>query len=524
VHDGDDKSFITEGATFRLGDVRFDPTADLVTRLWDRDSSLWAAGEDDPATRLGWLDLPETMVDELTGLEAFAEAVRREGISEIVLLGMGGSSLAPEMFAHTFGSAQGYPTLRVVDTTHPLEIEAVTRAIDLERALFLVSSKSGGTLETVSLYHYFRDLVSRGSSFVAITDSGTSLDELARAEDFRAVFRATPDVGGRYSAFTHFGVVPAVLLGVDVAALLKSARAMREACGPDTAPEQNPGLALGQAIGTLALRERHALTFLASDSIASLASWIEQLIAESTGKGGRGVVPVVDEPRVDPSEYGNDRAFVHLRLSGDDSLDELVEELVARGHPAITVALEERAQIGAEIFRWEFATAVAGAVLGVNPFDQPDVEEAKRASREALESHDPLSWPDDDPEAPFEGSRPGEIAALLAFAARSPESHATIAAGRRRLVVEHGVATSAGFGPRYLHSTGQLHKGGPPGLRALVVLQEAPEGRSGGPAPDLDFARIVAAQAAGDVVALRNAGRVVAQTTWERFERWARGG
>jgi glucose-6-phosphate isomerase len=510
-------------AELRLADVEFELRAEICERIWNRDAGVWAAGEDDPADRLGWLDLPQSMEDRVPEFHALAEGVRADGITEIALLGMGGSSLAPEMYARTLGRDRGYPSLRVIDTTHPREIETTTRALDLDHTLFLVSSKSGGTLETLSLYRYFRALVPEGNRFLAITDAGTSLDQLGRDEAFRSIFHSPSDVGGRYSALSPFGLVPAALTGVDIATLLARGKAMRAACGPWTEVAENPGLVLGQALGALALRERHALTFLASERIESVALWIEQLIAESTGKGGRGVVPIVGEPEVTPEQYGNDRSFVHLRLEGDDSGDEFVEELVALGHPVITVPLGDAYELGAEIFRWEFATAVAGAVLGVNPFDQPDVEAAKRAGREALESKDPVDWPDEDPEVLFGPSRPGELAALLVFAPRSREAEETIAAGRRRLVLEHGLATSAGFGPRYLHSTGQLHKGGPPGLRALIVLDadiESPEV----PGTDYDFAALIGAQASGDARALEKAGRAVARTGWTRFERWARGG
>ena len=509
-------------AELRLADVEFELRAETGERIWNRDAGLWAVGEDDPADRLGWLDLPSTMEDRVPEFQAAAEQVRGDGFADIALLGMGGSSLAPEMYARTLGGARGYPSLRVLDTTHPDEIEEAARALDLDRTLFLVSSKSGGTLETMSLYRYFRGLVPEGDKFVAITDAGTSLDQLAREEGFRAVFHSPSDVGGRYSALAPFGLLPAALTGIDVASLLSRAKSMSASCGPHTEAADNPGLVLGQAMGALALRERHALTFLASDPIASLAVWIEQLLAESTGKGGRGVVPVVGEPEVEPGFYGNDRSFVYLRLEGDDTRDEFADELVAWGHPVITVPVAGEYELGAEIFRWEFATAVAGAVLGVNPFDQPDVEAAKHAGREALESNDSVEWPDEDPAELFGASRPGELAALLVFAARSPRAEEIMAAGRRRLVVEQGLATTAGFGPRYLHSTGQLHKGGPPGLRALVVL-EAPAESLEVPGAEYDFADLVSAQAAGDARALENAGREVSRTSWERFEVWAQG-
>jgi transaldolase/glucose-6-phosphate isomerase len=509
-------------AELRLGDVEFELRGDTGERIWNRDAGLWAVGEDDPADRLGWLDLASTMEDRVPEFQEAAEKVRGDAVSEIALLGMGGSSLAPEMFAHTLGRAPGYPSLRVIDTTHPGEIEATTRALNLDRTLFVVSSKSGGTLETMSLYRYFRDLVPEGDRFVAITDEGTSLDHLARDEDFRAIFHSPSDVGGRYSALSPFGLVPAALTGVDIESLLSRAKSMSARCGPRAAAADNPGLVLGQALGALALRERHALTFLTSDPIASLAVWIEQLLAESTGKGGRGIVPIVGEPEVDPGHYGNDRSFVHLRLDGDDSRDGLVAELVARGHPVITLPLANENELGAEIFRWEFATAVAGAVLGVNPFDQPDVEAAKRAGREALGSNDLGAWPDEDPAELFEASRPGELAALLVFAARSPRAEETLTAGRRRVLLEHGLATTAGFGPRYLHSTGQLHKGGPPSLRALVVLETDVQ-PLGVPGAEYDFADLVGAQASGDAAALEEAGRKVSRTGWKRFEGWARG-
>ena len=326
-------------AEFWLGDVELDPSPELGARIWSKDSTVWVPGEDDSAQRLGWLELPQSMESSVPELQAFAEGVQRDQTSEIVLLGMGGSSLAPEMFARIFGSAPGYPGLRVIDTTHPREIESVSSSLDLDRTMFVVSSKSGGTLETMSLYRYFRGLVPEGDRFVAITDANTSLDGLARDEGFRAIWRSAPDVGGRYSALSHFGLVPAALIGVDVASLLASARDMSAACGREVEATENPGIVLGQAMGMLALRERHALTFIASDAIGSFAVWIEQLIAESTGKGGRGVAPIVGEPEVEASRYGNERSFVNLCLGADDSRDELVDELVGKGHPVVTLRL-----------------------------------------------------------------------------------------------------------------------------------------------------------------------------------------
>jgi hypothetical protein len=289
-----------------------------------------------------------------------------------------------------------------------------------------------------------------------------------------------------------------------------------ERCVP---PGDNPGLMVGTSIAKLAAAGRDKLTFVISDAVASFGDWVEQLIAESTGKQQQGIVPIVGEPVADPQSYGHDRVFVHLRLDGDGSHDELVAALSGLGHPVITTRVPDASALGGEIFRWEFAVAVAGANLDINAFDQPDVEAAKRASREVLESGKQISWPDAAPGEFFEGIGPGEFAALLAFVPRTPEAQRVLAAARRRLLGEHGVATTAGFGPRYLHSTGQLHKGGPPHVRALVIL-DPPEGDVQIPGSQSGFAALVTAQAAGDSQALTDAGRRVARTTWASFKQW----
>ncbi|HEX2058665.1 MAG TPA: glucose-6-phosphate isomerase [Actinomycetota bacterium] len=494
------------------------PIDSLPARIWDRDSSVWGPGDDDPAERLGWLDLPETIRGELASVEAF---VRDTGAykDRVVLLGMGGSSLAPEIFASTFGTRPGYPQLTILDSTHPEQIEAVADALVGAETLYVVSSKSGTTIETLALYSFFRARSPDARNFVAITDAGTALQELAEAEGFGGVFLAAPDVGGRYSALSLFGLVPAALCGVDLDALLRHAAAIAAACRPSSRPAQNPGLVVGQAIGRLAAFGRDKLTFLTSPGLALFGDWVEQLIAESTGKRGAGIVPVVGEPLID--RYGSDRMFVHLRLKGDDSLDARVDELQAAGEPVVRLDVAGPEELGALMYLWEFATAVAGSVLGVNAFDQPDVEAAKKAARAALEAAGDPEWAEDDVDDLFADPREGDYAAFLAFAPRTAERREVLDAARAKIARSSGMATTAGFGPRYLHSTGQLHKGGPDTVRALVIL-DPPDDDIGIPGQPYGFARLLRAQAAGDYEALKAAGKRVARTTWVRFEEWAR--
>ncbi|HEX3327807.1 MAG TPA: glucose-6-phosphate isomerase [Actinomycetota bacterium] len=486
--------------------------ASLVTRIWDKDPSAWAPGEDDPRDRLGWLELPEVMQPEVDGLESFAADIEAASVSTVVLLGMGGSSLAPEVFAHTFGPSDSHPSLIVLDSTHPDQIRAVTERLDLDTTLFIVSSKSGGTIETMSLYRYFRARIDDGNRFIAITDPGTSLEKLAGAEGFRAVFQNRPDIGGRYSALSHFGLVPAALVGAPIRDLLESAATMARQCREPG--DSNPGLALGNAIGGPAARGQDKLTFSISDGIVSFGTWVEQLIAESTGKQGRGIVPVVDEPLAPTAGYGADRLFVSIRLQDDPGRKR------AEPTPGIEIESASPLQLGAEMFRWEFATAVAGSILGINAFDQPNVEAAKRAGREVLDSGDDIEWAEDDPGEVFEGAAPPDLACLLAFAPSSAGNREILEAGRRKVLLDHGVATMSGFGPRYLHSTGQLHKGGKKDVRAVVIL-DSPEHDQPIPGSPHTFGRLVTAQAAGDARALREAGQRVTRTSWQKFAEWA---
>ncbi|HEX2196374.1 MAG TPA: glucose-6-phosphate isomerase, partial [Actinomycetota bacterium] len=427
-----------EGDGWRIEGFDEAPPEDLAARIWKRDATVWGPGDDDPADRLGWLDLPDTIRGELAPVEAF---VRDTGayMDEVVLLGMGGSSLAPEVFATCFGARDGYPQLVVLDSTHPAQIEPVAEALVGTDNLFLVSSKSGGTIETASLYAYFRARAADARSFAAITDPGTSLQELGEREGFGGVFLNPPDVGGRYSALSLFGLVPAALCGVDLDAVLGRAAAMAAACGASVAPAENPGLVLGFALGRLAQEGRDKVTFVTSPGLAPFGDWVEQLIAESTGKRGSGIVPVVGEPV--PEIYGDDRVLVHLRLQGDD-LPEPPD-----GHPVVRLEVAGPEELGAQMFLWEFATAVAGAVLGINAFDQPDVEAAKEAARAALESDDEPEWEEDDVDELFTGAAPGDYAAFLAFAPRTAEGRQVLDAAREKVARARGIATTAGFGP-----------------------------------------------------------------------------
>lgn len=494
----------------------------LGRRLWGKDHTVWSAQPVPELTdRLGWLKLPESMRTQAEDLARFGQEVRADGFRDAVVLGMGGSSLAPEVFSRSYGSSNGYPALTVLDSTHPEAVRSLAGRLDPARTLFVVSSKSGTTTETLSLFRAFWQWAGgAGSQFVAVTDPGTSLERLARERGFRAVFNAPEDVGGRYSALTNFGLVPAALLGVDVRDLLLRARSMAEAC---TAPAMsNPGLILGAALGELALAGRDKVTFLASRGIDSFPDWIEQLVAESTGKLGRGIVPVVGERTGEPGVYGQDRFFAGLILGEDRALETRLASLETVGHPVARFRLADPADLGREMFRWEMATAAAGAVLGVNPFDQPDVQLAKELATRAMKerSSGAPAAPADEIRASDEGPLGSALEHWLAGA--GPGSylgvHAYLPADRETTEILHDVqarlrdrtrlATTFGYGPRFLHSTGQLHKGGPDTGRFLQIVDE-PEHDLPVPETDYTFGTLIRAQADGDRSALEQRGRRV---------------
>jgi glucose-6-phosphate isomerase/transaldolase/glucose-6-phosphate isomerase len=497
---------------------------DAIRRLWQHDHTLWRQEPTEIVDRLGWLSVAQGMRKELAGLRRFAQEIRREGLRHAVLLGMGGSSLGPEVLRQAFGSTQGSPALTVLDSTVPAAVRAVTQAIDSARTLFLVSSKSGTTVEPLSFYNHFRRLTEdavgpgeAGGHFVAITDAGTPLERLAQEQGFRRVFLNPSDIGGRYSVLSLFGLLPAALIGVDMEVLLARAEAMRGACGPQTQAQDNPGAWLGAAMAALALQGRNKLTLVASPAIASFGLWAEQLIAESTGKEGKGIVPVAGEPLASPTAYGDDRLFVRLRLGGDDNaaVDLVMDSLAAAGQPVVTIGLRDRYDLGAEFFRWEFATALAGHLLGVHPFDQPDVQEAKDAAGQLLARRRNFgSLPGvkiaNDLKGLLGEARPGDYLAIMAYLHQTPELDEVLSELRLRVMTKYRIATTLGYGPRFLHSTGQLHKGGPnQGLFLQITQSHAQDVPI--PGEEYTFGVLADAQAMGDLHALQAGGRRVAR-------------
>jgi hypothetical protein len=422
----------------------------------------------------------------------------------------------------TLGVAPGMLDLIVLDTTNPGQVVAVEASLDLATTLFIVASKSGGTIETRSHLAYFWEKVRDGRQFVAITDEGTSLDRLATERGFRRVFRSQPDIGGRYSALSHFGLVPAALIGADLDALLAGARDMARACSAMIEPAANPGAWLGALMGEAALAGRDKLTLVLPEALSTFGYWVEQLIAESTGKEGRGILPVEGEPPGAPEVYGNDRLFVVIdetRETKDESGEGLAALDAAR-HPVVRLASNSEpgtrnsdlaSALGAEFFRWEFATAVAGQVLGINPFDQPNVQEAKDATARILDGREveAATPPLDRVLGVVE---PGDYIALCAYLPRNAETSAALAAARLALRNRYRVATTVGFGPRFLHSTGQLHKGGPP-TGVFIQVVDRPDVDLAIPGEAYTFGELHAAQALGDLASLRAHGRRVARVT-----------
>ncbi len=486
--------------------------AQIGRRIWEKDHTVWRPDPTEISNRLGWLTEAADMRAHAGELRAFAEECAGDGLTTAVLAGMGGSSLAPEVFRETFGVAPGALDLIVMDTTNPDQILAVQESLDLPKTLFVIASKSGKTTETLSHLAYFWEQIPDGAHFVAVTDPGTSLGETGRERGFRRVFEADPNLGGRYSALSHFGVVNAALVGVDLEGLLEGAVAMASACGPTVPAEDNPGVALGATMGEAALAGMDKLTLVLPPAIASFGYWVEQLIAESTGKEGRGILPLEGEDLGPPAVYGDDRLFVVTGEAGDD-----IEAMAAAGHAIVRVPFDEPIGLGAEMFRWEFATAVTGAVLGIQPFDQPDVESAKVATRRILASGEIPPLDPGQLDDLLAQAEPGNYLAIQAYVPRNAETMARLHAVRMRLRDRLRLATTVGFGPRFLHSTGQLHKGGPnTGLFVQVV--EEPSHDVPIPGQPYTFGHLLAAQAAGDLMALRDRGRRVVRVSFEQLE------
>jgi glucose-6-phosphate isomerase len=498
--------------------------AAVVRRIAEKDAGLWksnGSAESEIRERLGWLQVADRMEERVPELEALRKELVGEGFTDVLLMGMGGSSLAPEVFRQTFGAPKGALDVHVLDTTDPAAIIAQEKAIDVRKTVFIVASKSGTTLETLSHYHHFwQQTGQKGSQFIAITDPGTSLAEEASRRGFRRSFLNPPDIGGRYSALSYFGLVPAALGGVDLSGLLDRAATMMQACSPSVPVSENPGAWLGAVFAEAAKVGRDKITIVAPSAVKSFGVWAEQLIAESTGKEGKGLVPVADEALGPPQVYGSDRLFVRLALPGDVEPDALTA-LGKAGHPVVTLKLSDPLAIGAEFFRWEYAIAVAGAILGINVFDQPNVQEAKDLTKKVLSEGNPptvgegIRWAG-QAGATLEAAiqallgqvRVGDYVALLAFITPNAEHDRALDAIRLAIRDKYQVATTVGYGPRYLHSTGQLHKGGPNTGVFLELVGDDPDDLPI-PGEKFTFGVLKQAQALGDFQALRNHGRRV---------------
>jgi transaldolase / glucose-6-phosphate isomerase len=488
---------------------------EVARRVFDHDDTLWGeAGQPEVSNRLGWLDVHDRLLAEADDLESFAQQVHDDGLTEAVVLGMGGSSLAPEVFRRSFGTRTGRLILHVLDSTDADAVRDVEAQVDVSKALFVVSSKSGGTVETLSAFHYFWEKTGgNGSQFVAVTDPGTSLEALAGERGFRRAFVNDPNIGGRYSALSYFGIVPAALLGADLRGLLGGAAKLEESLRVAD-PAANPGLWLGCVMGELALAGRDKLTFVVDPPIESYGLWVEQLIAESTGKHGKGVLPVADEPVGAPEAYGDDRVFVHLHAAdpahpgGGPANDEAIVRLTEAGQPIITIPAHGASDLGRIMFLFEFATAVAGWVLEINPFDQPNVQAAKDKTKEvlALDAPPEIAEADAAALAALLADGPPSYLAITGYVAPSPEFDGEVEALRAQLRDRTTMATTFGYGPRYLHSTGQLHKGGKPDGRFLQLLHVADDDLTIPGGDPSSFEVLKRAQADGDLLILREHG------------------
>jgi transaldolase / glucose-6-phosphate isomerase len=515
-----------------------------IRKLWHKDKSVWTG--DDENKWLGWLD--SAAKANIPDYEDYAQRVKGQSFSDAVVLGMGGSSLGPEVLAQTFPKKSGFPKLHVLDSTDPAQVRAMEKAVDLKKTVFIVSSKSGGTTEPNVMKDYFFAQVSKaigadkaGHRFIAVTDPGSSLEKVAKKQGFARTFYGDPTIGGRYSVLSPFGLVPAATAGIDVKSLIHHTLAMVRSCGADVPPHENPGVQLGLAMGLAGLEGRDKVTIFSSKKIADFGAWAEQLIAESTGKEGKGLVPIDGETLTDASVYGNDRFFIDLRTAGENDAghDEKLDALEHAGHPVVRIVIKSIEHIGQEFFRFEMATAVAGAILGINPFNQPDVEAAKIKTRELTAAYEKSgSLPEEQPvistdeadlytdkanasdlreagangtleswlKAHFSRVDAGDYVALLAYIERNAEHIDALQAARLLVRDQRHVATCAEFGPRFLHSTGQAYKGGPDsGVFLQITADDAKD--LAVPGQKASFGVIKAAQARGDFGVLTERGR-----------------
>ena len=516
----------------------------IIARIWQKDHTVWRNDPTEIANRLGWLDCLDVTKKSFDEIISFVEEIRKDGITDALLMGMGGSSLTPEVFRFTFGLKQGYLDLHVLDSTHPEAILEYEKKLDPSKTLYIVSTKSGGTVETMSFMKYFFTLVSRklgrekaSKHFIAITDPGSGLEETAKELDFRKLFLNNPDIGGRFSALSLFGIVPAALIGVDLNKLFdESSKMIIECKRPEVS--NNSGAKLGGIIGSLEKEGVDKLSLIISPQLKYLGGWLEQLIAESTGKDGKGILPVDLEPTIPVNEYGKDRVFCYLKISGDNHFDEKVSEIKSAGFPVVESELENIYQLGAEFFRWEFATAIAGYVLDVQPFDQPNVESAKVAARAMMKEYQVKGkLPELEPALQSEGIRVfGDInadnlkAAIVSFLSKCEKGKSYISIQaflkpdektwqqlqllRLKILQKYKVATTVGYGPRFLHSTGQLHKGdGGNGFFIQFIsdiIKDVPiPNEAGKDDSAISFNTLIKAQALGDRQALTDNNRKV---------------
>jgi transaldolase / glucose-6-phosphate isomerase len=522
-------------------------SGDKVRRFWQHDASLWTST--DEANWMGWLDITADQIAQSEKLGAAVTEVKQENFSDILLLGMGGSSLCPDVLKATFGKVAGFPELHVLDSTDPAQVKAFEQSVDLPKTLFIVSSKSGTTLEPNIFKQYFFERAKQtvgadkaGSRFIAITDPGSKMQQVAERDRFRHIFFGLASIGGRYSALSNFGVVPAGLMGLDLKRFLGRAQEMVEACGAAIPAEQNPGVQLGIVLGTAARNGRDKLTILTSPGLSALGAWLEQLVAESTGKQGKGIVPVDREEAAGPGVYGTDRVFAYVRLSSDadKNQDAKVAALEQAGHPVVRIVVSDVYDLGQEFFRWEFATAVAGSIIGINPFNQPDVEASKIATRTLTTEYEKTgSLPTERPilseggvnlftdsknaealaqatgsekslagylRAHLNRAGAGDYFAVLAYIQMNAAHEAFLQQLRQALRDQKRVATCLEFGPRFLHSTGQAYKGGP---NSGVILQITCDDAADLPVPEqkYTFGVVKAAQARGDFQVLAERGR-----------------
>lgn len=482
--------------------------------IWQREVAFWGKKEEAAQrsiqTRLGWLDAPSNFFDHVGEIEAFAKQIQGAGFTHCVLLGMGGSSLCVEVLRDVIGNSERFPRMHVLDSTHPDQVHAIEEAIDLPHTLFIVASKSGTTLEPECFHNYFWEKVKEvradhpGSQFCAITDPGTALVSLAQQERFVQIFQNPADIGGRYSALSLFGLVPAALMGIDLKKLLE--RAVEEADLSRLSGESNLPLRLGIALGVAAREGKNKLTLITPPSFRPFGYWVEQLIAESTGKEGKGILPIEGEPLENASIYSKDRLFVNIEV-GEEEVTSW-EELPG---PVVQIHLRDAYDLGAQFFRWEFATAVAGKVLGINPFDEPNVTESKNNTNRVLKENSDLVQPsgnsiNDLSSFLSSNVKEGGYIAVMAYLERNEQSIEALSSLRKKLLEKYHVPVTVGFGPRFLHSTGQLHKGGPEG-GVYLQLTDTPKHDMPIPNKPFTFGRLVQAQAQGDLESLRSKGR-----------------